>query len=104
MHGHIGMTMCCKWLLLQQLIVAPDPPPRQLGSGAESNHRPHYSADWQSGIAPSQPFLSGKPAPNFPATSANPNKIKGHGNPVPGQGDLLSQRKKGDFSDSYVIF
>jgi hypothetical protein len=43
-------------------------------------------------------------SPLFPATPANPNKIKGHGNPVPDQCDLLSQRKKGDFSDSYVIF
>jgi hypothetical protein len=75
-----------------------------LGDGAEGNHRPHYSADWRNGIAPNQPLLSGKPAPYFPATPANPNKIKGHGNPVHGQGDLLSWRKKGDFSDSYVTF
>ncbi|XEI34042.1 hypothetical protein NMD14_06440 [Aeromonas veronii] len=89
---------------MQQLIVAADPPPRQLGSGAQGNHRPHYSADWQRGIAPSQPFPDGKPAVSIPASLANPNKIKGHGNPVPSQGDLLSQRKKGDFSDSYVTF
>jgi hypothetical protein len=38
--------------------------------------------------------------PFFP----NPNKIKGHGNPACGLCDLLSQRKKGYFSDSYVIF
>ncbi|WP_421196022.1 hypothetical protein [Aeromonas jandaei] len=89
---------------MQQLIVAADPPPRQLGRRAQSNHRPHYSADWRSGFAPSQPLLSGKPVPYFPATPANPNKIKGHGNPVPDPYDLLSLRKKGDFSDSYVIF
>ncbi|WP_204797094.1 hypothetical protein, partial [Aeromonas veronii] len=75
-----------------------------LGDGAEGNHRPHYSADWQSRIAPSQPLLSGKPAPDFPATPVNPNKIKGHGNPVPGQCDLLSQRKKPVITDSYVTF
>ncbi|WP_421339908.1 hypothetical protein [Aeromonas veronii] len=89
---------------MQQLIVAADPPPRQLGSGAQGNQRPHYSADWLSGVVHCQPFLSGKPAPYFPATPATPNKIKGHGNPVPDPYDLLSQRKKGDFSDSYVIF
>ncbi|MFU1566466.1 hypothetical protein ACM3OD_04760 [Aeromonas veronii] len=89
---------------MQQLIVAADPPPRQLGSGAEGNHRPHYSADWKSGIAPSQPLLSGKPATLFQPTPANPNKIKGHENPVPGQGDLLSQRKKSVITDTYVTF
>jgi hypothetical protein len=82
--------MCCKWLWLQQLIVAADPPPRQLGSGAQGNHRPHYSADRQSGIAPGQPLLSGKPA-TLPPT--NPNKLKGHGNPAFGHTLLLSQRK-----------
>ncbi|WP_143245353.1 hypothetical protein [Aeromonas veronii] len=89
---------------MQQLIVAADPPPRQLGSGAQGNHRPHYNADCRSGIVPSQPFLNGKPAPYFPATPANPNKIKGHGNPVPDQGDLLSQRKKSVITDTYVTF
>jgi hypothetical protein len=53
---------------------------------------------------PQPTFANGKPAPFFPTTPANPNKIKGHGNPVPDQSDLLSLRKKGDFSDSYVIF
>lgn len=62
---------------------------------------PHYSADYRSGIVPNQPFLSGKPAPYFPA---NPNKIKGHGNPVPTQFDLLSQRKKPIITDSYITF
>ena len=89
---------------MHQLIVAADPPPRQLGSGAKGNHRPHYSADWLSGMVPSQPFPDGKSAPNFPATPASSNKIKGHGNPVPGQSDLLSQRKKPVITDTYVIF
>jgi hypothetical protein len=53
---------------------------------------------------PQPALLSGKPATLFQPTPANPNKIKGHGNPVPGQGDLLSQRIKREFSDSYVIF
>ncbi|CAD7550053.1 hypothetical protein KBAH04_31810 [Aeromonas hydrophila] len=89
---------------MQQLIVAADPPPRQPGSGAQGNHRPHYSANWRSGIAPSQPFLSGKPAPYLPVPPANPNKIKGHGNPVPDPYDLLSQRKKPVITDTYATF
>jgi hypothetical protein len=68
------------------------------------NHRPHYSPDWQSGIAPGQPFLNGKSTPFFPAAPANPNKIKGHGNPVPDQCDLLSQRKKSVIADTYATF
>jgi len=75
-----------------------------LGNGAQGNHRPHYSADWQSRIALSQPFPDGKSATLFPTTPTNPNKIKGHGNPVPGQGDLLSQRKKSVITDTYVTF
>ncbi|WP_279460496.1 hypothetical protein [Aeromonas veronii] len=75
-----------------------------LGDGTEGNQRPHYSADWQSGIAPRKAFSSCKPAPNVLATPANPNKIKGHGNPVPGQSDLLSQRKKSVITDTYVTF
>ena len=55
-------------------------------------------------MVPSQPVPDGKSAPNFPATPANSNKIKGHGNPVPGQSDLLSQRKKPVITDTYVIF
>lgn len=74
------------------------------GPRKPGNHRPHYSADWLSGIAPGQSFLCGKPAVFLPATSANPNTIKGHGNPVPSQCDLLSRHKKGDISDSYVTF
>ncbi|WP_157668965.1 hypothetical protein [Aeromonas salmonicida] len=90
---------------MQQLIVAADPPPRQLGKRSTGQpSRPHYSPDWQSGIAPSQPFLNGKPIPRFHATLANPNKIKGHGNPVPTQFDLLSKRKKSVITDTYVIF
>ncbi|HHQ4555920.1 TPA: hypothetical protein ACSPZ7_004142 [Aeromonas veronii] len=68
-----------------------------LGDRAQGNHRPHYSADWQSRIVSNQPFPSGKSAPNFAATPTNPNKIKGHGNPSPAQFDLLSQRKKAIF-------
>ncbi|HDN9007913.1 hypothetical protein [Aeromonas veronii] len=89
---------------MQQLIVAADPPPRQLGSGAEGNQRPHYSADWQSGIAPNNPLLSGKPTTLFPTTPTNPNKIKGHGNPASAHTLLLSQRKKSVITDTYVIF
>jgi hypothetical protein len=89
------MTMCCKWLLLQQLIVAADPPPRQLGKRSTGQpSRPHYSADWQSGIAPRQFFLYGKHTPYIPTTPANLNKTKGHGNPVPDNFDFLSQRIK----------
>ncbi len=77
---------------------------RFMGDGAQGNHRPHYSADCPRGIAPGQPLLSGKPAPYFRATPAKPNKIKGHGNPVPGQCDLLSQRKKSVITGTYVIF
>ncbi len=51
------------------------------GHGAQDNHRPHYSADLLSGIAPRKAFSNSKPAPNFLATPANPNKIKGHKNP-----------------------
>ncbi|MGL6334136.1 hypothetical protein [Aeromonas jandaei] len=72
--------------------------------GAQGNHRSHYSADWRSRIAPNKPLLSGKPATLFPTTPTNPNKIKGHGNPVLGQGDFLSQRKKSVFTDTYVTF
>ncbi|BEE14367.1 hypothetical protein VAWG004_28700 [Aeromonas veronii] len=53
---------------------------------------------------PRKAFSNIKPAPYFPALPANPNKIKGHGNPVPGQGDLLSQRKKSVITDTYVTF
>jgi hypothetical protein len=35
---------------------------------------------------------------------ANPNKIKGYGNPVPDQCDLLSQRKKSIIADTYATF
>jgi len=55
--------------------------------------------DW-----PRHTFSNGKPATLFQPTPANPNKIKGHGNPASCGYDFLSQRKKGDFSDSYVIF
>ncbi|MFM5697104.1 hypothetical protein ACET6X_05115 [Aeromonas veronii] len=89
---------------MQQLIVAADPPPRQLGSGAQGNHRQHYSADWQSGIARNQPLLSGKPATLFPTTPINPNKIKGHGNPVSDLCHFLSQRKKSVITDTYATF
>ncbi|WP_421275598.1 hypothetical protein [Aeromonas veronii] len=75
-----------------------------LGDGAKGNHRPHYSADWQSGIVPSQSLRTSKPATLFPATPANPNKIKGDGNPVFNHIDLLSQRKKSVITDSYVTF
>jgi len=75
-----------------------------LGRGAQDNYRPHYSADWQSGIVPDQPFLSGKPALFLPATPANPNSIKGHGNPASGHCLLLSQRKKSVITDTYVTF
>ncbi|WP_447833810.1 hypothetical protein [Aeromonas veronii] len=89
---------------MQQLIVAAAPRLASLGHGAQGNHRPHYSADWQSGVALSQPFSNSKPAPYFPTTPANTNKIKGHGNPACGQCDLLSQRKKPVITDSYVTF
>uniref|UniRef100_UPI003D1D226B hypothetical protein n=1 Tax=Aeromonas veronii TaxID=654 RepID=UPI003D1D226B len=56
------------------------------------------------GLPPTNPSLSGKPATLFQPTPANPNKIKGHGNPVPGQCDLLSQRKKSVITDTYVTF
>ncbi|TNI91953.1 hypothetical protein CF120_07580 [Aeromonas allosaccharophila] len=52
-----------------------------LGNGAEGNHRPHYSADWQRGIVPSQSLRTSKPATLFPTTPTTPNKIKGHKNP-----------------------
>lgn len=39
---------------------------------------------------PRKAFSNSKPAPYFPATPANPNKIKGHGNPVPNLYDFLS--------------
>ncbi|WP_162626873.1 hypothetical protein [Aeromonas allosaccharophila] len=54
------------------------------GNRKPGTHRPHYSADCPRGIVPGQPFLSGKPAVFLPATPVSPNKIKGHGNPVPG--------------------
>jgi len=53
---------------------------------------------------PGQPFLNGKPDVFLPATPANPNKIKGHGNPVLTPFNLLSQRKKSVITDTYVTF
>ncbi|MBF3237285.1 hypothetical protein H4N55_11825 [Aeromonas veronii] len=75
-----------------------------LGDGAEANQRPHYSADYRSGIVPSQPFLNGKTAHNFLATPINLNQIKGHGNPASCHTLLLSQLKKSVITDTYVIF
>ncbi|WP_322862386.1 hypothetical protein [Aeromonas allosaccharophila] len=56
------------------------------GNRKPGNYRPHshYSADWQSGIATTKPYPEANLPPTFPPP-ANPNKIKGHGNPVPGQ-------------------
>jgi len=53
---------------------------------------------------PRKAFSNSKPASYFPATPANPNKIKGHGNPAFGRALLLSQRKKPVITDSYVTF
>ncbi|WP_429235130.1 hypothetical protein [Aeromonas salmonicida] len=82
---------------LQLLIVAADPQHRQRSGRKPGNHRPHYSADDQRGIAPPN-LLQRQATTQFQLKLANPNKIKGHGKPVPNHRDLLSWRIKRRFS------
>ncbi|MGL5488567.1 MAG: hypothetical protein ACRDC6_20075, partial [Shewanella sp.] len=50
-----------------------------LRDGAEGNHRPHYSADWLSGIVPSQPSPPASQPPSSPPRLPTPIKSRAMG-------------------------
>lgn len=74
LHMTFLIVMC-----LQQLIVAADPPHRQPCGRKPGNHRPHYSADYRRGVAPSQPSPTASTPPYSPPRPPTPIESRAMG-------------------------